>query len=152
MRAWRFHRSRYHPLDTTGSYTYGGRWNPPGVPVLDASISFAGGLLELIAHATSPRRPPRDHVASLLEVPDGSGHSVLNPPFPEGWNTTDDYLTARRLADPWLQSGEDLCLEVPSVPGAPIERNLVVNARHPGFAMLRVIETVGPVYDRRIWG
>lgn len=152
MRAWRFHRARYQPLDTTGSYNYGGRWNPRGVPVLYASRTFAGGLLELIAHATTPRHPPRDHVASLIDIPDEGGRSVLSPPYPPGWDHTDDFLTARRLADPWLQSGADLCLEVPSVPGAPIERNLVVNARHPHFDRLHVVETLGPVYDQRIWG
>jgi RES domain-containing protein len=152
LRGWRFHRAHYHPLDTTGSYSYGGRWNPKGVPVLYASLSFAGGLLELIAHSTAPRHPPRDHVASLIDIPDDGGVTVLRPPYPAGWDHPDDYRTAHSLAESWLRSGDDLCLEVPSVPGAPIERNLVINARHPHFGRLQVVETVGPVYDERIWG
>ena len=152
MRAWRFHRSVYEPLDTTGSQTYGGRWNPRGVPVLYASTTFAGGMLELLAHASSPRRPPQTHVASLLEIPDDAGVSVLEPPYPPEWDHPDDYRVARGLAEAWLETGADLCLEVPSVPGTPVERNLVLNARHPRFPNVEVVETVGPMFDPRIWG
>lgn len=152
MRAWRFHRRVYNPLDATGSQTYGGRWNPKGVPVVYVSPSFAGGLLELIAHASVPRRPPREHVASLIEVPEGAGVATLEPPYPPGWDHPSDYRIARGLADTWLRSSNDLCLEVPSVPGAPVERNLVLNARHDRFSEVRAIETVGPVFDPRVWG
>lgn len=151
MRAWRFHRSVHHPLDATGAQTYGGRWNPKGAPVVYASHSFAGGLLELIAHTTVPRRPPQNHVASLLEIPEDSGIAVLEPPYPPGWGHLSDYRTARALADTWLRSTNDLCLEVPSVPGAPIERNLVINARHARFAEVKVVETVEPAFDPRVW-
>ena len=88
----------------------------------------------------------------MIDIPDEAGLSHLSPPYPEGWDHSDDYATARRLADPWLQSGVDLCLEVPSVPGAPVERRLVVNARHSDFGRLQVVETIGPIYDGRIWG
>jgi RES domain-containing protein len=152
LRIWRFHRSVYDPLDTTGAYLVGGRWNPRGVSVLYGSETFAGGLLELLAHSTDPRRPPRDHVASLIEIPDDAGIAMLEPPYPRRWNHPDDYTVSVRLARPWLETGEDLALRVPSVPGAPVEHNIVVNARHPGFGRLRVIETVGPIYDQRVWG
>jgi RES domain-containing protein len=122
------------------------------VPVLYASLTYAGGLLELLAHASTPRRPPRDHMASLIDVPDDGGVAVLGPPYPGAWDHPDDYRTARDLAAPWLLSGQDLCLEVPSVPGTPVERNLVINARHPAFGELQLVETVGPVFDPRIWG
>lgn len=152
MRAWRFHRSIYDPLDTTGSQTFGGRWNPKGVPVLYASLTYAGGMLELIAHASVPRHPPRDHVACLLDIPDDAGVLALEPPYRRGWDHPDDYQAARRLVEPWIGAGKDLCLEVPSVPGAPIERNLVINARHPRFDEVTPVEKIGPIYDSRVWG
>lgn len=152
MRVWRFHRSIYDPLDTTGSQAFGGRWNPRGVPVLYASLTYAGALLELIAHASAPRHPPRDHVASLLEIPDDAGLARIEPPYPRGWDHPDDYRVARRLAEQWLTGRNDLCLEVPSVPGAPVERNLVINPRHPRFGEVTPIERVGPIYDARLWG
>jgi RES domain-containing protein len=152
LRAWRFHRAIYDPLDTTGSHTYGGRWNPKGVPVVYASLSFAGGLLELIAHISVPRRPPRGHVASLIEVPEDAGVASLQPSLPVGWDHPDDFGVARGLTRPWLEDGTDLCLLVPSVPGAPVERNLVINARHPRFTDIVIVEKVGSVYDPRVWG
>lgn len=117
-----------------------------------ASLSFAGGLLELIAHTTVPRVPPHNHVASLLEVPEDAAVAALEPPYPPGWDHPSDYRIAHGLADNWLRSNKDLCLDVPSVPGAPIERNLVINQRHARFGEVKVIETVGPVFDPRVWG
>jgi RES domain-containing protein len=152
LRVWRFHRSVYQPLDTTGSHTYGGRWNARAVPVVYASLTFAGGLLELLAHTSAPRRPARDHVASLLDVPDEAGLATRDPSHPPGWDHPDDYRIARQLAEPWLISGEDLCLLVPSVPGSPIERNVVINARHSRFSEVIVVQQVGPLSDPRIWG
>lgn len=108
--------------------------------------------MELMAHASTPRRPPRDHLACLLEIPDDAGLLVLDPPYPRSWDHPDDYRAARKLAEPWLREGEALCLDVPSVPGSPVERNLVINARHPRFTDVAAVEKVGPIYDSRIWG
>ena len=152
MRVWRFHRDFYGPLDTTGSLTYGGRWNPKGAPVLYTSVSFAGGLLELLARSTHPRRPPMNHVAWLIEIPVAGGVSVLDLPYPEGWDHPTDYTVGVGLARRWLTAGRDLCLEVPSVPGSPIERNIVINAQHPMFQQLAPIRKVQPIHDPRIWG
>jgi len=152
VRVWRFHRDIYGPLDTTGSLTYGGRWNPRGSPVLYTSVSFASGILELLAHSSHPRRLPRNHMACLIEIPDAGGVSVLHPPYPDGWDHPSDYTVSVRLARPWLTAGSDLCLEVPSLPGSPIERNIVINARHPLYPQLASVRKVQPNYDPRIWG
>lgn len=152
MKAWRFHASRYHPLDTTGAQIHGGRWNPRGVPVLYLSLTYAGGLLELLAHASVPSRPPKGHVASMIEVPNEAGITTLEPPYRKGWDHPDDLRVPRRMASEWIQQSMDLGLVVPSVPGAPVERNLVVNALHTDFQSVEVVETIGPIYDERIWG
>jgi RES domain-containing protein len=151
LRAWRFHLAAYSPLDTTGSHTYGGRWNAPGNPVLYATPTYAGGLLELLAHASEPRRPPRDHVATLLDIPDDAGIATLEPPFSPGWDDPNDLRIARSLAQPWVRAGTDLCLLVPSVPGLPVERNIIINAEHPRFDEVGVRERIDPVFDPRIW-
>lgn len=152
MRVWRFHRDIYGPLDTTESLSYGGRWNPRGTTVLYMSASFAGGMLELLAHSTHPRRPPKNHVASLIEIPDIGGMAVLEPPYPDEWDHPTDYSVGVGLARSWLTAGNDLCLEVPSVAGSPIERNIVINARHRFFQQLTPIRKIRPIYDPRIWG
>ena len=151
MKVWRFHNRRYHPLDPTGAAHAGGRWNPRGVPVLYTSVTFAGGMLELVAHASQPRRPPRNHVATLIEVPDDAGVVTVNEPYPPGWDDLDDYSASQQVGVDWLEAGEALALDVPSIPGAPIERNMVLNARHPAFGDLEVVRVVDPLYDPRVW-
>jgi RES domain-containing protein len=152
LRAWRFHLAAYSPLDTTGSHTYGGRWNAPGVPVIYTTPTYAGGLPEFLAHASEPRRPPREHVATLLEVPEDAGVAGLEPPFPPGWDHPSDHRVARVLTQPWLSDQTDLCLLVPSVPGSPVEQNLIINAQHPRFGDVEIREQIDPVFDPRIWG
>jgi RES domain-containing protein len=151
LRVWRFHNRRYGALDATGASIYGGRWNQRGHAVLYASTSFAGGLLELLARATHPRVPPVNHVAALLDVPDDAGIEVLNPPYTPGWDDLDDYSVSQEMASSWATTGASLCLDVPSVAGAPIERNFVINAGHPRFPNVVVEKTVDPLYDPRLW-
>jgi hypothetical protein len=41
---------------------------------------------------------------------------------------------------------------VPSVPGSPVEQNLIINAQHPRFGDVEIREQIDPVFDPRIWG
>lgn len=108
-------------------------------------------MLELLAHASHPRVPPVNHVASLLVVPDDAGIEVLSPPYPVGWDDLGDHSVSQGLAWSWLDAGQALCLDVPSIPGVPIERNLVMNARHPRFHEVSVETTIDPLFDPRVW-
>ena len=69
-------------------------------------------------------------------IPEEAGVVTLVPQSP-GWDHPYDYRIAQSLAEPWLNEGEDLGLIVPSVPAAPIESNVVVNARLPCSARSR---------------
>lgn len=148
---WRFHNRRYDPLDPSGAALTGGRWNPRGVAVLYTTVTFSGGILELVAHVSHPRRPPRNHIATLIEVSSAGGVTRVEEPYPSGWNDPYDYSVTQQISVDWLESGEALSLDVPSVPGAPIERNLVLNARHQAFSDLSVVQVVDPLYDPRVW-
>lgn len=151
MRVWRFHNRRYEALDATGTSINGGRWNRRGQAVLYTCATFAGGLLELLAHTSHPRVPPVNHVASLLVVPDDAGLEVVGAPYPVGWDDLAVYDVSQAMASAWLAAGKTLCLDVPSVSGAPIERNIVINARHPRFPEVVVDSAVDPLYDPRLW-
>lgn len=109
-------------------------------------------MLELVAHASQPRRPPRNHIATLIEVPgDDAGVVTVNEPYPPGWDDLDDYSVSQQVGVDWLEAGVALALDVPSLPGTPIERNLVLNARHRAFGDLEVVRVVDPLYDPRVW-
>ena len=50
MLAWRITKARHAPYDGTGARLHGARWNSPGRTVVYAADSFAGALLEILAH------------------------------------------------------------------------------------------------------
>ena len=54
MLAWRISKTRHAPFDGTGARLRGARWNSPGRPVIYAADSFAGSILEVLAHALRP--------------------------------------------------------------------------------------------------
>ena len=60
--AWRIADGRFDPFNPVGASLVGGRWNSPGLGVIYASRSYAGAMLECLAHA-GIGRVPRTQVA-----------------------------------------------------------------------------------------
>jgi RES domain-containing protein len=58
--AWQARRianARFDVFGPIGALLVGGRWNSPGLGVIYASRSYAGAMLECLAHAGIGRRP-----------------------------------------------------------------------------------------------
>ena len=68
--AWRVCKVGYRPYDGTGAMLRGGRWNSAGRAVVYASDSFAGAILEILAHAVRPRTLPGAHHAARFDIPE----------------------------------------------------------------------------------
>jgi len=49
--AWRIADGRFDVFSPVGASLVGGRWNSPGLGVIYASRSYAGAMLECLAHA-----------------------------------------------------------------------------------------------------
>jgi RES domain-containing protein len=65
--AWRIADGRFDPFSPVGASLVGGRWNSPGLVVINASRSYAGAMLECLAHA-GIGRVPRTHVAFEIAI------------------------------------------------------------------------------------
>lgn len=147
--AWRICKTRHPPYDGTGAMLQGARWNSPGRPVVYAADSFAGAILEILAHALRPRTLPGPHHAVRIEVPDGLTE-VLDPEGLPGWDTRGS-PEASVFGDRWLEEGRSAVLLVPSVPGRPIGRNVLVNPGHPDAARIVVSPPFPVPWDDRLF-
>ena len=58
MKAYRLFSSRRNPLDATGAYRSGGRWNSPGTAILYAASSQSLACLEILVHLRNPANLP----------------------------------------------------------------------------------------------
>lgn len=148
--AWRIADRRFDPFSPIGASLVGGRWNSPGRSVIYASLSYAGAMLECLAHA-GIGRVPRTHVAIEISV-DGvvttERHDERS--LPVGWDHA-DLRVARAFGDAWIRERRTAVLLVPSVV-ARREWNVLLNPQHPDFRMIVAGSPELVVWDARLFG
>lgn len=149
-RAWRIADGRFDPFSPVGASLVGGRWNSPGQGVIYASLSYAGAMLECLAHA-GIGRVPRTHVAVEISV---AGVVVIEQhdqsDLPVGWDHA-DMRVARAFGDAWICERRTAVLIVPSVV-ARKEGNVLLNPQHPDFRMIVASSPEPVVWDARLFG
>lgn len=126
--------SQAHPLlDGHGAASSNdGRWNSRGRYVIYAAEHYATALLEKAAQLNSLRLP-RTLVYIQIDIPSGTSVEVLAVRDLPGWDS-DDKSASQRFGDRWYDERRALVLIVPSLAAPGIERNLLINQRHPEFA------------------
>ena len=133
-----------------GARRFGGRWNSPGLGVIYASRSYAGAMLECLAHAGIGRMP-RTHVA--IEIAIAAAVSVERHDegsLPAGWDHA-DLRVARAFGDAWIRERRTAVLVVPSVV-ARREGNVLLNPQHPDFMKIVAGRPEPVVWDARLFG
>lgn len=143
---WRLAQRHNAPdIEGEGARLFGGRWNSAGVPLVYASDSLALAALEVLVHLPrierSRQRIPR-YFAIGLDVPDSL---VADPGFASEVPLHD----SQALGDAWLRSASSLALLVPSRV-IPLQRNVLLNPRHPAMAEVTVALAEPFVFDDRL--
>lgn len=147
--AWRVAKERHDPWDGAGAERQGARWNSPGRAVIYASDSFAGAILEILAHTARPRTLPGPHHAVRTDVPDGITETLGADELP-GWDARGS-PEALEYGDRWLAEGRSAVLVVPSVPARSVGRTVLVNPRHGDAATIVVSEPFPVPWDERLF-
>lgn len=148
--AWRIADGRFDVFSAVAASMVGGRWNSPGHGVIYASRSFAGAMLECLAHA-GIGRVPRTHVA--IEITIAAAVRVeqqAQSSLPAGWDHADLHV-ARAFGDAWISERRTAVLVVPSVV-ARRESNVLLNPRHEDFRHIVAASPEPVVWDARLFG
>ncbi len=130
-------------LSGEGARLYGGRWNPPGVPVVYASESRSLAVLEAFVHLTLEARSMRLELCSI-ELPARVRVTRLDEDRPPRSLDVSQSVGRR-----WVEEAGTLALVVPSVL-VPRESNYVLNAAHPQFGRL-ALHREPYSFDERLW-
>lgn len=147
--AWRIADGRFDPFSAVGASLVGGRWNSPGNGVVYACRSYAGAMLECLAHA-GIGRVPKTHVSIEITVPNDVAVEWLDAAsLPDGWDDF-DLRVARASGDAWLRSQRSAVLIVPSVV-ARREGNVLLNPQHPDFRRITAGAPEPVVWDVRLF-
>lgn len=158
MHVWRIydHRAPYaqkpdfDPLSGAGGLSYSARWNKAGQSILYTAANPSLATLEIIVHASAELFGER----TLLELnlPKDSLETVSEQAFIQLLrNAPADDLEqeTRAFGTAWLREKRSLVLEVPSFV-MPIERNYLLNPRHPTFEEIEVIRRELVTLDPRL--
>ena len=147
LRAFRIADMRHTIFDGMGAMLHGARWNSPGRRVVYASESYAGALLEILAHASGS--VPRSQGYIEIEIPAGLSIEEVTPGDLPQWDSP-SFETARTFGDRWYDERRTPVLMVPSV-ATRIERNILMNQEHPDFARIRASQPLPVRWDERLW-
>ena len=131
MRLWRLTRSGHTELDGAGTLKHGGRYSPPGVPVV--SFASEAGLAVLVALRYLPGKPadaPDDYVLGWTEI----------DAIPERVAAVNGDGAIRDWVTDWLRERRSLLAAVRSqvLPEADI---VLMNALHPDAVHVRPLVT-----------
>lgn len=148
--AWRIADGRFEPVSAVGASLVGGRWNSPGLGVIYASRTFAGAMLECLAHA-GIGRVPRTHVAVHIAIAAAVAVERRDEDaLPRGWDDP-DLRAARVFGDAWIREQRTAVLIVPSVV-ARREGNVLLNPQHADFKKVVAGKPEPVVWDARLFG
>lgn len=150
MLVYRIAKTGYiRDLSGNGSRTFGGRWSPPGISVVYTSQSRSLAALEFYAH-TNPRFIPPDLSIAEISIPDDIAVSSISlSDLPEDWYEYPAPTELQEYGSNWVNSGESLVLQVPSVQ-VRHEYNYLVNPAHSDMPSLQILSIDRFLYDRRL--
>jgi RES domain-containing protein len=134
-----------------GARRHGGRWNPKNIPVVYSSEHLSLAVLEFrVNQATYD--PEDGYVYFQFEFDPALVDNLADPP--DGWrdgiSAEGAKTTAQEFGEKWFLESRSAILAVPSVV-LDVERNFVLNPRHPDFPKIQIGPQRELSLDPRLW-
>ena len=136
---------RYPLYSGRAAAEVGFRWNPKGVEVVYASLTYAGAMLEKLVHL-GIGRVPRYQVVVTVSIPAGIRVEEVDPARHPGWRQA---AVSSRIGKDWFDQGDTAILLVPSVVFEG--QNALINPSHPDAARFAVSRPRPVRWDRRLF-
>jgi len=130
MRLWRLVRAGHTALDGVGTLTHGGRYSPPGAPVVNFTSEAGLAVLVALRYLLGDlAKAPEDYVLGWTEI-DAVPERVPDP----------DEDTIRTFVTGWLDERRSLLAAVRSrvLPEADV---VLMNLQHPDAAHVPPLTT-----------
>lgn len=132
-----------------GAQLYGGRWNPPGRPVVYVTTSISLAILEILVHLQNSMLM-RSYTLLSIEVPEELLDTLEVSELASDWRSASPPDSTQRQGDAWLEEGDYVGLKVPSVIVLS-EYNVLLNPQHPAFVdLLSSTEREPMIFDPRL--
>lgn len=122
------------------------RWHSRGTRLVYTSSSVALACLETLVHMEGVRHS-KERWLFVIEVPDRFIEELHT--LPKKWDAEPADAASRTAGDKWVMEARSVALLVPSVIVA-VEKNGLINPRHPQFRIEWVAKPVRFRYDPRL--
>lgn len=147
MHLYRISLCKYiEDISGTGAAALGGRWNSKGVYVLYTSSTSSLALLEIIAHGIKLNEA---YCMLTLQVPDELIYELSEKDLPDDWQVFPSASTTRKIGDQFITGNQYLGMSVPSAVNE-LERNILLNPKHPDFKKIKKIAVKNLGIDERL--
>jgi RES domain-containing protein len=147
--AFRIADDRFPLLDGSGAREVAGRWHRPGRSIIYAGLGFAVAMLEKLVRLRTGWMPATQQFAEIF-IPGPVEIEEIGSADVPGWDRP-DRAASQTYGDAWYDSGRTAVLIVPSVPAIGLERNVLINQRHPQFRHVTYAEPRPVVWDARLF-
>jgi len=149
MQVFRICRKPYAAIDGLGGMYTSGRWHTKGHPIVYAATSAALAALEVLLHV-DPLSAPADLRLLTIELPPQiSSETIDLASLPKRWSAVPAPRALSRLGNAWLIDLRSAALVVPSAI-IPIERNVLLNPRHPDAVHAHIVGSEPFTFDTRL--
>ncbi len=145
--------SARHACELTGegSRLYGGRWNPPGIPMTYTSSSVALASIECFVNTPSAIVSKSNFRRVDIWIPDDAVSEVIQTTdLPPDWANTPAPASLSEIGRKWAGSASSLILMVPSAALGGHENNVLINPLHPQIIEIKVVSLLPFSFDHRL--
>jgi RES domain-containing protein len=149
---WRIEKTKYAAVASKGdgARIAGGRWTSPGLPAIYCAEHLSLAILEVLVHAPDPNQREVPRIRFRIRLDRALIEGVPEKQIPPDFSPRTPYAVTRAFGDAWLLSERRPALSVPSAI-VPMERNFILNPRHPDFAKISWGEGEPINLDHRLW-
>ena len=141
--------NRIGELKGAGAEKFGGRWNPPGYPVIYTASNSSLAILEHLVHLDMDLLT-RDFMLAEIRIEGKFSKTVLSAAkLPAEWNAYPAPDLVRETGRQWLESMRSLILVVPSAVN-PLQNNILINPRHAEISKVSVMNLYPIALDERM--
>ncbi len=131
-----------YDLNGTGAALYGGRWNPPGLPLLYTAGSISLSYLEYLAHNIHILTSKAISLVKISIDINAKIDEMDIAALPDNWRAI-SYIpdTTQKIGVSFITRRESYILKVPSAI-VPNEYNYLLNPQHPDHRSTQVTECI----------
>jgi len=149
--AWRIDKAKWakQSFSGLGASLEGGRWNPPGVPMVYLSRHLSLAAMEKLVHLHDPIKTRVRFVAFRVFFEEASLEVFPRDRVPHGWAKKPPVESTQAIGWAWVNEMRSAILQVPSAI-IPSEDNFLLNPAHADFRKLRISKPLRFAFDPRL--